>query len=315
LGFRARSILGSTSIEEGEVIVWRPLLERSVLILLVLSMAKAACPARSTTADLSAAVVKAQSIYVAMDQDGFNAARAQADALLPCLGELLGPEDAAAYHRLHGLDAYLAEDRLRTLSAFRAAVAIQPGFVLPSTLAPVGNPLYAVYQEARGQPPGAVEPLTVPTGALAHVDGLRTLSRPMEREAVLQVSASSGEILWTALLPAGAPAPNWEAIVPGVSAGATSAAVPPPNEAPPVEGPRPRRLTLGVAIGAGGAALASGVLYGLATASRARFDDPATSYEDVEGLRSRTNAQVVASAGAGVVALGLGSVALVSLRW
>lgn len=277
-----------------------------MLFLLLVANAKAACEARTTTADLVGAMRAAEASYVAMDLDSFRSATAQANAILPCLSEVLTPVDVAAYHRMEGLDAYAAQDTIRTMSAFVAATAIQPGFALPSTIAPAGNPLDAIYQLAKSQIPAIPETLSPPAGTLVYVDGDRGTARSTKREAVLQLASMGGEVLWTGLVAADTPAPDWSAFGQAVAAADVGMETSTTHK---------RKPTIPLAIGAGGLALGSGALYGLAAMSRARFDDPATSMDTIEGLRSTTNAEVYGSIGAGVLALGLGALAAVSVTW
>ncbi|MDP2307765.1 MAG: hypothetical protein Q8P18_17200 [Pseudomonadota bacterium] len=275
------------------------------MLLLFATLAHAECPGRTTTADLSSAVTAAETAYLAMNLDAFQAARTQADDAIPCLAEFVSPPDAAAYHRLIALDAYVAQDNPRTLGSFMSALAIQPGYVLPSTIAPQGNPLDAIYQMARIQPPGRTAALVAPAGAVTLVDGARSANRPTERPTILQLGAGTGEVLWSGYLPADAPNPDWSAYSPA------------PASALPQEAPKHARRSPAVpfAIGAGGGALAGGALYALALAGRAEFDDPATPLEELDGIRARTNGEVYAAAGLGVLALGLGTIAVVSLQW
>ena len=66
---------------------------------------------------------------------------------------------------------------------------------------------------------------------------------------------------------------------------------------------------------AGGAAVASGVLYGLASRSNEQYWDPSTSYDDLDAARGRTNGLVLASAGAAGLALGSGVIAFLEVQW
>ncbi|MDP2313552.1 MAG: hypothetical protein Q8P41_11650 [Pseudomonadota bacterium] len=287
------------------------------MLLAFFSFAQAACPSRTTAADLASAVSAAEIAYVGMDLDAFRVAREQADAAIPCLVEILTPPDAAAWHRLAGLDAFVTQDTLRTLSAFRAAVSIQPAYKLPSTIAPEGNPLANVYAMAANQPMGAVAHLTTPAWTLAYVDGARAPARATQRQTLVQLATSDGEVLWSAVLLADAPAPDWsafqrEAETTAVVTASTSTALP---TAAPKATKKKHKPTLPIAIAAGGAAAASGVLYGLAASSRAEFDDPSTSLDEVEGLAGTTNTLGYSAIGAGVVALGLGAVAIVTVAW
>ncbi len=278
---------------------------------LLASLALAACPAPTTTAHLSQAISAAESAYAQMDLDAFKAARASADSTLECLGETMTPPDAAAYHRLVGLDAYIAHDSVRTFAAFRAATTLQPAYTLPASLAPPGNPLEAAYQDARSASAPTARSIVAPPGTLAYVDGTRTTLRPADCPTLLQLVASTGEVLWSGYLLPRAADPDW------TDFGLPARAAPAPVALAGVAVPARKRSspTLPLALGAGGAALASGVIYALALSSRAEFDDPETHQEDLAALRARTNGLVYGASGVGVVAVGLGAVAVISVAW
>ncbi|MBW2257179.1 MAG: hypothetical protein JRI25_21645, partial [Deltaproteobacteria bacterium] len=89
---------------------------------------------------------------------------------------------------------------------------------------------------------------------------------------------------------------------------------PPPPPLPVVEMPPPRRLSVPLLVSAGAVAAASGGLYAAARTSRARFDDPETAFEDLDGIRRRTNTLETGSQVAGVAALGMGVAAFVVVR-
>ena len=282
-----------------------------MLLVLLLSQAHAApCQGRTTTADLSTAVTAAETAYLAMNLDAFHEARKQADDVIPCLLEFVSPPDAAAYHRLIALDAYVAQDNPRTLGSFMSALAIQPGYALSSTIAPQGNPLDAIYQMARIQPPGRSAALVAPAGSVTMVDGARAANRPTERPTIVQLGAGTGEVLWSGYLAADTTNPDWSAYTPAEPVALPEA------KADGAASVRTRRSpALPLAIGAGGGAIAGGALYALALAGRAEFDDPATPVGELDGIRARTNGEVYAAAGLGALALGLGTLAVVTLKW
>jgi len=63
----------------------------------------------------------------------------------------------------------------------------------------------------------------------------------------------------------------------------------------------------------GATAIASGALYVLARSYRSNYDDPATPYEELDGLRTKTHTASLASIGTGLFAIGLGSYAVLTV--
>lgn len=276
------------------------------MFLALVAAAAAACPQATTSADVAANVAAAEAAYVAMDLDAFRAAWLRADAALPCLGEVLPPPDAAAWHRLSALDAFIGKNPTRTSAAFRAALALQPAYNLPSTLAPEGNPLAKAYADARAQPPGPPSPLPTPAGTTAYVDGTRAVARVADRPAVVQLVSASGAVLWTSVVPANAEAPDWSAFQPASApAPLVVAAAPAPKRSP----------TVPLLVATAGTTVASGLLFGLAGATRQEFDDPATPLDEVSGLARRTNTLGWSAVGVGAAALGLGVATAVTVVW
>jgi len=255
------------------------------------------CERPSTSAMLAQTLSKAESAFVEMDLTRFEETHFTASKQLECLEELVNPADAAAFHRLEALAAFVAEDDRATRSSFRASLSIQPEFTLPERIAPPGNPLDALYGEAAAMGPSPTLPLTPPPDLLLYVDGTRSNVHATEQPFILQGVALSGEVGHTAYVPEGNPVPAW-----------AMAAVPeePP---PPLPTPAPvaRRQAKSALFIASGTTLAlSAVLYGYAWGSRGLYDDPSTPLEDLEALRARTNTAtvtslVVGSAGAGLL--------------
>lgn len=256
---------------------------------------RAACPA--DTDAFSASVDAASAAFAAMDVEGFSSRQARADADLACLEEPLTRSDVAAYHRMSGMSAFLQRDREGAVAAFRAALAVQPAFELPASIAPEGHPLRALYEQAAVATDADPVAVLVPRGATLLVDGQRSTTRPVDRPALLQLLGPDGAVLWSGRVDAGAVLPAWPE-VPEVEGVAEALPVAPM--------PAPRKVSIPLLSGAGVAVVAAGGLYAGAWASRAAYDDPDTPFEDLDGLRTRTNTLTTASQVTAVTAVGLG---------
>ncbi len=281
-------------------------------LLLLAPLAHAECPEPASASALQSAVGGAHSAFATMDIDSFEKLSTQARELLPCLGEPLAPPDAASYHRMEALAAYIQKDQEATLSSFRASLAVQPSYALPSSVAPEGNPIDGLYDQAREAGDGEVVELSVPGSAVFVVDGNRSSSQPQERPSIVQISSSEGQLLWTGLVPPGGEVPTWESLgldptVPPVTDLSNAVAL-------PGKGPSVPLLA-----GAGASAAAAAGLYMLSFSLRSKYDDPdnpdVTSVAELDALQRKTNASVLGAAGAGVVAVGLGTVAFISVRF
>jgi hypothetical protein len=133
-----------------------------------------------------------------------------------------------------------------------------------------------------------------------YVDGTRSEVHALAQPFILQGVAHSGEIGHTAYVPEGNPVPAW--------------AIParPEEPPPPPPEPVPQSQAKGALFIASGTTIAiAGVLYGYAWGSRGLYDDPGTSLEDLDALRTRTNTATVTSLVMGGVGAGLLVVAVV----
>jgi hypothetical protein len=303
--------------------------------LLLLSNALASdCERPSRTTELANALTAAEAAYLDMDEDGFIAIIAGAEVTLGCLAEAITPYDAAAYHRLVALDAFLAADDAATISAFRASLAAQPRFLLPSSLAPLGNPLSQLYLDA--SEPYSLNPIALPapSGRVVLMDGARSTARPTTRPVIVQLVGPDGGIDWSGYLRLDDSNPSW----PALGFDEPSKRLDEPRLPEPRENPREskrrtrstadsnirvaRQLPKGtpgrtrpLLVAAGGSALVAGGLYALGFGLRLNYDDLQTPYERLDGLRVATNGLVVSSAGAGLVAMGLSVAAVVTVEW
>jgi len=209
----------------------------------------AACPA--TPESLSAELELATEAFIGMDAAAFAEARESARASLACMDRRAPPALAGAYHRMEALDAYLTRNFDGTRAAFRAALTSAPDYALPPELAPEGNRLSTLYEEARtlSDPEVAV---AIPEGFTLVVDGSEKSERPESRPAIYQGFTTETTPLWTDWLKPEAPLPDWG---------------PPPT----VE--RPERSGGGLLWSAAGVAVVSGGLWTGALINRGKALD------------------------------------------
>lgn len=266
-------------------------------ILLAIGAALAApCETPTTTADVVEGLMRADAAFVGMDLGAFEAARQDAHDALRCLDEPLSAVDAAWLHRVEALAAFLTEDAPLARRAFQSSLSIQPAYRLPERIAPAGNPLAVLYEEAGALPASATEALPAPPSVDLFVDGARSEDRPVERPFVLQGIERRGAVQGTVWLAGADPLPGWAQA---------------PLEPPPSLAKQRRRPHLPLLIAGGTALAAGGASYGAAWAYRGKYLDKATPMEDLEGLRARTNTATVVAGVLGGVGLGVTGTALV----
>jgi hypothetical protein len=277
------------------------------------------CPALTLGSSLRTAAEEAQAAFGATKVPEFQAAIAQLDALVPCLMEPVDPELAALVHRMRGLGAFIERDQDRARQAFAAARVLEPDYSWPEELIPWGHPLLGMYQ-AQSVDDAAFETVPPPGSGWVYMDGRPSEPRPIEWPTILQVSDAEGAVQLSSYLWPGDSLPEYSVDL--VTSTVVPAPVPTQTDEPalPVTvaatsttvrtGPRPALLAA-----AGGAAVASGVLYALAARSQDQYWDPATPHADLDVARGRTNGLVLASAGAAGLALGSGVVAFLEVQW
>ena len=119
---------------------------------------------------------------------------------LPCLSELLGPDDAARVLRTLGLSHYFAGERMSAQAYFASAKAAVPELALPALLAPhPGHDLAKLFREAKWD--GRQKSLQ---GAL-YVNGLQSEAAPMELPYLRQIVNRSGQVMQTEIVTGLAP--------------------------------------------------------------------------------------------------------------
>ena len=89
---------------------------------------------------------------------------------------------------------------------------MDPGYRLSPALATEGNLLYTLWEETRDT--GIEQPMPVPLGCLALIDGQPTSQRPLYRAIILQACSQDGAVLTTQRLTPGDPLPEWPCEIP-----------------------------------------------------------------------------------------------------
>lgn len=236
--------------------------------------------------------------YANLDEQGFREARFAAAAALPCLSEGITSGQAAAWHRLEALAAFLDRDHAGAVASFKSLLAAAPGYELPESMAPPAHPLRTYFAIAQGSPETFGRPLEKPKAGWIHLDGSAAKELPVDRPAIYQRFADTGALQETLVVRPGIETP-----------GLTS-------ERSTAQARRPKRtINVGLASAAGIAALASGGLYLAANSRSQQFWDPTTPDGELTALRQQTNTFGWMSAGFGAVALGTGTAALLVGTW
>jgi hypothetical protein len=244
-------------------------------------------------------VSEGDSAYAEMDLQAFQAARLGAREMVPCLAEPLSPAQVAGFHRIEALGAFLARDHAGAVASLRSLMAAAPGYQLSSELAPDGHPLRLYFNIAENALVLPGSPVAARPDGWTMVDGSTSAEWPIDRPYLYQEFDPSGGVRMSTVRASGVAPPGFtaepDAAVRSSTAGTKTA------------------RTLGF-ISAGSAVVAGGLYLG-ARASAGQFWDPATSAEELDSLRRRTNTFGALSAGVGFVAVGTGGAALFVGTW
>ncbi|MFT5683468.1 MAG: hypothetical protein ACI8RZ_004400 [Myxococcota bacterium] len=224
--------------------------------------------------------------FTAQDLSGLHQGRDDSLAAIPCLGEPITPDAAAAFHRMLALGAFTEGDRERSQAELQAARALQPavnhldGLVLP------GHPLTRLYDETLTSPPPGVS-IEAARGSDLLIDGRDVRHLPTGAAAVVQYLHDDA-VSQTLLFQPGDPLPVPSA-APTVARSATSH--------------RPLLLAA-----TGTTAIAAAVVYGLSWQAHSQlWDTEVDPIPDGElaAQQQRTNrrasAAAILGAGAGVM--------------
>jgi hypothetical protein len=306
-----------------------------MLSLLLLASAALGAPCPATTAELEEQARAGVLAFEELDASGFDLAVEQVRLMAGCPDAAVDSVVVAQLHLLMALDAYMAQDNERARAAFRAVLAADPGFQPAATLAPKGNPLRDLFEQARRDPEQPGAELALPSEGDFWVDGLPAGSRPTDRPFVLQWIGAEGDVRWSAYLPMGAhlPIEVLAAMHEKDSMEVFSVAPPPPRVREPAvasasSGDR-RGPGVPLLVSAGGVAAVSGGLLAASLAARGQWraaveecvtwdgcaDDPQGALTDHAALAERARLLGFAAQGGAGLALGLGLVGGVTLVW
>jgi hypothetical protein len=302
-------------------------------ILLTASVAGASCPA--SMEQLGERADAGIAAFEDMDDRGFAEAVEGVRELVTCPDAAVDGVLASRLHLLMALDAYTDQQPERARAAFRAVLASDPTYSLSAGLAPRGNPLREIWDQARRDQTGPTADLAEPTEGSFYVDGLPATARPSDRPFVLQWIDDGGHVRWSDWLPTGAHLPievlaamHEEDPMAVFHADPTPARVQVDLSAPD-DGRGGRGASVALLAGAGGAALASGGLFAAALVSRGKWssavdecvtwagcdDDPDAALQEQAELAQRARTLGFAAQGGAGLALGLGIVGGITLVW
>jgi len=262
-------------------------------LLLLVAPALATCEKFTTVLDLRAALDSGYYAWITLEKPAFFSAVTAARSAVVCLAEPLDPSTTARFYLQEALNGYLQGDEMATVLAFESALIAEPSFQLSPAMAPGRHPLQARLSAARIIPSSTPRDLSNPASGAVFVDGRKDTPAPTDRPFILQVVQDDGKVQGTWWVQTQDPTP-WYPAARALQLTESRAQAAWPYAAAAVT-----------------ATAASGILYGMAWTSRARFDDPDTACTDLEALRSQTNLFAGASGVMGMMALGAGVTAVV----
>lgn len=292
------------------------------------------CPRAFDTREVTDAADSAERAFTGVDVEAFLPARAEMQARLACVKELLSPAALARVHRVEALGAFVEGNQAKVPQALAGVFAAEPGHQVPTSLLPEGHPV-------RGQVPVAMlalrddlgEPLPPLVSGWIEADGVGAERAPAQRAAVLQQVDNQGQAIathyhWpgdtnaTWLVPVEGAAPTKVADTRQVSRAAVDVGDTGQSASSKSATPSPWAHRAPWLATAGASVIASGVMLALAADGRAEFDateplSASASSDERSALRSelsadqdRVNALVYAGYAAAGVGLGLGAVAV-----
>lgn len=275
--------------------------------LLAPSWAAAACEEPSTRTEIGLTVADAMEGFRNLDAPRFEKARNKAFSQFYCLDEPLLPRDAARFHAMMAIDAFLRKEQKGLIDSFRSALSADGSYDLPPGMVPEGHILRKRLIEAGGKMGAPPRPLpAVGTDSLM-VDGVVSAVAAPDRPVILQHLGPRGQVVESAYVATGEPLPAWKP-VPAVVAAPTNPK-PGRNRGSSVKVNSARREPhpWGLASATGLSLIATAVGYSLASQAHGDFMNPATPYAQLPDLETQANALSWAWIGTGAVTLGLGT--------
>lgn len=275
-----------------------------MLLLLASSFARAACETAVSTARIGDTLADATLAWVQADEVGFRELASRVEAELPCVDGALNSSQAASFHRVVGLHAFLDGRSQQALLSFRAARGIEPETQLSERIAPPGGPLATIYASALVE--GTSTPFALRDGYAAWVDGRPSLSYPDDRPTIVQIGRTDQSLSATFLL---APRQSLELpadALPTLKSPEERVAVVVEEEAPAAAPTRKKGAATGLWVATGVGALAAGGLFAASAVTNSEF-----AVQPSEELLTTNHVTYIGSLGMAGVTVVLASVALV----
>ncbi len=259
----------------------------ALCLVMIPQVAQAVCEKSTHVTQLGEAGRTAEQAFAALDAEALltqaSLARTQ---ILPCVQEPLTKEDAAAFHRLMAMEAFIGGNYTRAKQELHASLLLQPGYTFPADVAGEGHPLLALYKAAETLPDGEGEKIYPPPGGYVLVGGVRNSARYNQTPVIIQVftvTDSVETLRETRYVQPGEATPNWSGNAFGLTAADLGIDLDELQRPRALRDPRPWFVASGVA------AVVGGVLYGVALSQKNLYQDPSTNDADLAGLESRAN--------------------------
>jgi hypothetical protein len=248
------------------------------------------CEAPTTNDDVAIPLEAALRAYEGLDIPTFQDAASQAEGAVRCLGESISRGNAAEFHRVRALAAFLDAQESVCMKRFAAARAIEPQYRFPTTVVPEGNPVLSLY-DAVDPEKGAMVTLPFPKDGTVRLDGATGMTWNRELPIVYQRIDAAGIVVETRVLAPNAPMPDY-----------------PHLSGTPEQIRKRRGVRTAMTIAGVGSLVAAGGLYGVALGTKGSFRNAAEEGATEDRLRSLYNTNhglVITSAGLATVGVGL----------
>ncbi|MBI2475538.1 hypothetical protein HYV69_03900 [Candidatus Uhrbacteria bacterium] len=261
--------------------------------------ANAECAKTIAVSEIQKAAMQGENAFSDMNVSALlqQAQRAR-EQIVVCVAEPISPSSAAAFHRLMALDAFTRHNDSRVIAEFHAARRLEPGYILPASVAPIGHRLHELYASAASAEDGISESVFAPEGGYAIVGGVRNAPRLSATPFIIQVYGPKGVWIETRYIQPGEKLPVWGQNILGITAKDLGIDTVPTWKKP-----------IAWYIAAGVSTLVAGTFYGLALREKSLFNDELTPDSDLSGHRDRANAfgwTAVGTGGLAVVLSGIG---------
>jgi hypothetical protein len=259
----------------------------------------ASCPEAVTVTVLLSTLALGETAFVQMDRAGIALHRDAAIAQVGCLNEQIGPSDAARFHRLLALAAFVEKDRERVTLEFRISRKLEPYYEFPEGLVLADHPIARLYGQTKAEDlTGEWQIVLSPLGGWSLVDGVRTEVRLASASAIIQIVDAHGTVVASSFVRPLDQLPQID-----VSRFDLRVAVP-EKQSIFKSSPTPWLVATGASL------LVSGSLYTAGMIEKGRFENTEDPVSDAElpALQNMTNALGVAWVASSVVTAGLGVV-------